>query len=41
MILPSIFSPNLRGPRNQADKNHHKLKRYGLVFFVARKGFIS
>jgi len=40
VIPPSIFSPSLGGPSNQDRKNHHKLKRYGiisLVFFHCKK----
>jgi len=37
IIPPSIFSPTFGGPRNQVEKDHHKLKRYGIVYFFRNK----
>jgi hypothetical protein len=34
MIIPSISSPTLVGPRNQAIKNHHTSKSYGTISLV-------
>jgi hypothetical protein len=37
MILPSIFTPILGGPSSEYDKHHHKLKMYGIVFFLLQE----
>jgi hypothetical protein len=37
MILPSIFTPTLGGPRNQDSKHHHKLNRYRIFCFSCKK----
>ena len=45
IILPPKSAPTPGGPRNQASRHHHKLKRYVMVYLVClcckKIGYIS